>query len=34
MPTTNIQRLVGIALRDLPQTYSGEGPIPWPAVPG
>lgn len=21
------------ALRDLPQTYSGSGPIPWPAAP-
>lgn len=21
------------ALRDLPQTYSGEGPIPWPVAP-
>lgn len=21
------------ALRDLPSTYSGEGPIPWPAEP-
>lgn len=21
------------ALRDLPSTYSGEGPIPWPAAP-
>lgn len=21
------------ALRDLPQTYSGEGPIPWPESP-
>lgn len=21
------------ALRDLPQTYGGQGPIPWPAVP-
>lgn len=22
------------ALRDLPQTYSGDGPIPWPVAPG
>ena len=21
------------ALRDLPQTYSGDGPIPWPVAP-
>ena len=21
------------SLRDLPQTYSGEGPIPWPVAP-
>lgn len=21
------------ALRDLPQTYSGQGPIPWPTAP-
>ena len=21
------------ALRDLPETYSGEGPIPWPVAP-
>lgn len=21
------------ALRDLPQTYTGQGPIPWPTAP-
>ena len=36
-PLSETQRAAWAAyrqsLRDLPQTYSGEGPIPWPVAP-